>query len=262
MHQNPYLWILKADPAKYIRTGSSTLAVFLKVAEGFFAAWLARPVFTWLRELLPPFFRGSIPPLPYALQHLDRFVPFVGNKPERIIMSALLLLIFVLLLALCAEGAALLWLRFAISGARLVTLLCRVLWTAIVFLILLIAAFTVNSVYYSGFHPPVLITAGACILPLILLFFYYRDAIQIMAAIDYEIRIGYKETSLNLPTFLKNSFLLALLSLSAAASVYFLNQRGLVRPRRPLLWEIGFAVMAVKYYSIYSACRTFRRCHR
>lgn len=74
MEQNPMMWIMQADPGKYIKKASATIAAFLKLIEGFFTAFAAVGLFGLFREfvnggsfqngfsveLLPPFFVDQV----------------------------------------------------------------------------------------------------------------------------------------------------------------------------------------------------------
>ena len=101
---------------------------------------------------------------------------------------------------------------------------------------------------------PLLVTL-ACMLLLLLRISYHKGVVTVLSAIEYEIRLEFKETAMNTVHISRDALLLVLICIGAACAAGFLV--GWVTPAVPAM-----LVLAVKYYAVYSCWGDFRRCHR
>ena len=103
-------------------------------------------------------------------------------------------------------------------------------------------------------------SAILCAALLLLRISYHRGALEVLTAIEYEIRLGFKETGLGKIRLARDSFLFGLLfSLTALFSLAGMAagpQSGSV------LRTIGMTALAIKYFAVFRCWKHFKKCHR
>jgi len=260
MEQNPYLWILKADPARYIRTASAAVTALLKAAEGAAALFFALRLFPLFRAAA--FHGAPLSALPRVIARL-----FTGSAADRVLLCAGLFALLVLLVGTLAEAVMLLVLRFALTGAGVLKILQRVLFYAVLLLTAAAAVCAALFILHAARHdlsalPRAVLVSLACALPLSLLVSYRRELLAVFTAIDYEFRLGFKETGVKDSKAGRDAFLLGLLCLLCAAAAAVLYVRGGLRPEALRPWLAGLGLETVKYFAAYGSFWWFLRCHR
>lgn len=263
---NPYMLILEADPDRYLNRPAPTLLALLKVLEGVIAfLWCFREL-DYLRQILG----GRLSPGP-----VEALFSLLPGEVGRLVFPAGIptglkalgfvtaLCVLVELLCLTVEAAASVLLRFGMrdTGAKCFKLTRR--WTLIAcvlltFCVVLGCIPAIMSAVQGGFYVRLsalypLIAQLVLVLLLALRIAYHRGALIVMKAIDYEIRLGFKETGMADHRLGLCSFLLGLLCLAAAAGL-MLYARGRAVP--------ACALLAVKFFAVWKSWNFFRRCHR
>ena len=76
-----------------------------------------------------------------------------------------------------------------------------------------------------------------------------------LSDVEYELRLGYKETGMERVRLGWFSFLQGLLLLAASAALF-------VYARAEVRYAAVFLLPAVKFFAVWKAWRVFRRCHR
>lgn len=276
---NPYMFILKADPARYIKTASAAVVALIKTAEGAVAVlWVFR-----LLDYMKQLFHGKAGVLP-----LEILAVLLPNKITALILPgripnggmigkylcwAAAIIITLILICMAVEAVAVLLLRFALQGAKLFQVTHKVIYIASIALLLAAAAtcvplimgltqsgIKIYQLFLSGGEKllgpvrPLLVTL-ACMLLLLLRVSYHKGVVTVLSAIEYEFRLGFKETAMNTVHVSRDALLLMLICIAAAAATGFLV--GWVMSAVPAM-----LVLAVKYYAVYSCWGDFRRCHR
>ena len=90
---------------------------------------------------------------------------------------------------------------------------------------------------------------------LILRVCYHHAASVVITAVEYELRLGYKETGMERVRLGWFAFLQGLLLLAAAAALF-------VYAGAEVRYSAAFVLPAVKFFAVWKAWRVFRRCHR
>lgn len=265
---NPLMFILEADPGRYIKTPAATVLALLKALEGaaaclcgvraigflraLYAAWDVLPVMKLLQNRLPAELSGLLPSGTLSSRGMALTV----------LAGAAAICALVGIVCLLLEGAAALYLRFALGGAKLLNVTRRAAFPVSIVLALSVTGFCALSLWEAFTHgvrlnallQPALVMAG-CVLALWLRVSYNRGAASVISAVEYELRLGFKES---VPKSLKlgrDAFLLCLVYLAAAAALCcFVNWRSYA--------VAAFAALAVKYSAAMESWRVFRRCHR
>ena len=276
---NPYMFILQADPGRYIQTSSGTVAALIKTAEGGVALLWCFRMLDYLKQL----FSGKAGTMPHEILHVllpkriaDLLLP--GTVPDGGMLGKILcwtaaVSILVFLICMVVEAVAALLLRFALQGAKLFEITHKVLLAALVVLLLsvvgscvpLVLSLTqsgikIYQVFLSGgkdlIEPlrPLFVTVGCAIL-LLLTVSYHRGIGKVLSVIEYELRLGFKETAMEIPHLSRDAILLGILFLAGAAAVGFLV--GWVT-----VYTAALVVLAAKFFAVYSCWTDFRRCHR
>ena len=266
---DPYMMILKADPDRYIRRAAPTILALIKIAEG--------PVaFLWCFRMLdclvqlasgsavqsPAGVLFSLLPAEIARMLLPNTIPS-GGIVWRILGSAAAACVLIALVCLAAEAVAAALLRFAMPalGARWFrytrkwALAVCVLFTACVVISVVMQAY---SVYRAGLSSvsavlrPLLVQLILIVL-LAVRIAYHRGAAVVMEAVDYEFRLGFKETAMEEHKLGLCSFLLGLICLAAAVQLFRLSMGNRAA---------GFTVLCVKFFAVWKSWQFFSQCHR
>lgn len=276
---NPYMFILKAEPERYIKTPSAAVVALIKTAEGALAVlWVFR-LLDYMKELLHG--KGGALPLEILAVLLPNKITALilpgripnGGMIGKYLCWAAMIIMTVILICMAVEAVAALLLRFALQGAKLFQVTHKVIYIASIALLLAAAAtcvpliigltqsgIKIYQLFLSGGEKllgpvrPLLVTL-ACMLLLLLRVSYHKGVVTVLSAIEYEIRLEFKETAMNTVHISRDALLLMLICIAAAAAAGFLA--GWVMPAVPAM-----LVLAVKYYAVYNCWADFRRCHR
>lgn len=276
---NPYMFILKADPARYIKTPSGAVIALIKAAEGGVACLWAVRLFDYLKLL----FSGKAGALPLEILRVllpGELVKLIlpGALPDggmigKVLCWASALSLSVILICVAVEAVAALLLRFALQGAKLFQVTHKVIFVASIVLLLSAAASFVPIVLslaasgikiyqlllsggerLLGAARPLLVTA-VCVLLLVLRVSYHKGVVTVLTAIEYELRLEFKETAVGTTHLSRDALLQAVILLGAAAATgIFIKWLSLT--------VLALAVLAVKYFAVYNSWGDFRRCHR
>ena len=276
---NPYMFILKADPARYIKTPSATVVALIKAVEGGVAIlWLFRMI-DYYKQLLSGK-AGAMPleilPVILPKEIADLILP--GKIPDggmmgKVLCWAVAIVVSVILICMAVEAVAALQLRFALQGAKLFQITHKVIYIAAIALLFCTAAscvplalsltqsgIKIYQVFLSGGEKllesvrPLLVTV-ICILLLILRVSYHKGIVTVISAIEYEIRLEFKETAMSEVHISRDALLLALICIGAAVATGYFT--GWVT-----VYVAALVVLAVKYFAVYNCWGDFRRCHR
>ena len=276
---NPYMFILKADPARYIKTPSAAVIALIKAAEGGVAVlWLFR-----LIDYLKQLFNGKAGAMPIEIfgvllpkKIADLILPGAipdGGMMGKVLCWAVAATVSVILICMAVEAVAALLLRFALQGAKLFQITHKVIFIASIALLLSAAAtcvplvmnltqsgIKIYQVLLSGGEKilgpirPLLVTI-VCILLLALRVSYHKGVVTALSAIEYEIRLEFKETAMNTVHVSRDALLLALICIGAAVATGYCV--GWVT-----IYVAALVGLAVKYLAVYNSWGDFRRCHR
>ncbi len=265
---DPMMFILKADPARYIRTTPAAVAALLKAAEGMAALLCCFRMFSLLREMLGGQLRqGPMEVLAALLpEELARPLTAGLSAPQGKLWTALGAVTALCLLAelacLAAEGAAAPVLRFAMKGEKIFRVTRRTVLACAAVLVLCLTAACVPAVIgavRSGLQPAEMLRALAA--PLVtaaagaLHLSYSRGAAEAMRIVEYELRMGFKETAMNDVHLGRDAFLLGVLFLAAAAVLH-----GSVGQKT--LYTAVPAMVALKSFAVWRCWRGLLKCHR
>ncbi len=264
---DPRMFILPADPKKYIRTPAGILVTLIKAAEGAIALmWSFRMLEclrllidgsknTWpiglLKDLLPKEIGKLL--LPDALPDGGEIGKWLSVTAAVCILAALF--------CLAAEGVASVILTYSLYGAGILVVTRKVLWivaivlliTAVLSYIWLIYGIVTNLLGFDRYIRPMTITSCS----LLLLGFrisYHRDAAVVMKAVEFECRIGYKELSVDAAKLGRNAVIFGVAFAAAFVALgIFLG------------WDKPVAylplMLSVKYFAVYSCWGEFQRRH-
>jgi len=276
---NPYMFILKADPGRYINTPAAAIVALIKAAEGVFAVFISIRMVGYMKMLLSRA-AGKMPLelIRFLLPEEITKILLPGAIPDggmigKVLCWVTAASIFVLLICMAVEAVAALLLRFAMQGAKLFEVTHRVLFIdSIVLLVSTVlsciplalslkeSGIQIYKVLLSGGESllgplrPLIVTV-AFILLLVLWVSYHRGVVKVLTAIEFEIRLEFKETAIGEIHVSRDAFLLGILFLAAGAAAGFL-----------VGWVTAVVaaalVLAVKYFAVYSCWGDFRRCHR
>lgn len=266
---NPYMMILKADPDRYINRTAPAILALIKAAEGSVAfLWCFRVL-----DCLVQIASGSavqspvgvlLSLLPWEIAQLilpNAIAP--GGTVGKILGCAAAACVLIALVCLAAEAVAAILLRFALPalGARWFTytrkgtLAVCVLFTACVVISAVMQAY---SVFKAGFIIELAVLYPVIVQLILILLLavriaYHRGAAVVMKAIDYEFRLGFKETGMAEHKLGLCSFLLGLICLAAAVQLFRLSMR---------TYAAVFAVLSVKFFAVLNSWQFFSQCHR
>ncbi|MBR4472629.1 MAG: hypothetical protein IKS55_03225 [Oscillospiraceae bacterium] len=276
---NPYMFILEADPSRYIKTPSAAVVALIKAAEGGVALLWCFRLFGYLQQL----FHGKAGAMPLEIlrvllpkEMMDLILPGAipdGGMIGKVLCWVVSLSLFVILICMAVEAAAALLLRFALQGAKLFQITHKVLFIAVIVLLLGVTGTCVPLVLYltqSGIKiyqvllsggetllkpmRPLLVTL-VCMILLLIRVSYHKGVVTVLSAIEYEIRLGFKETAMETTHMSRDALLLALIFLGAAAATGFFVEW-------ISLYVFAFVVLAVKYFAVYNCWGDFCRRHR
>jgi len=169
------------------------------------------------------------------------------------------------LAAVVVEAVAFVFLRFALKGSRVAKIAHKVIYAACIVLLLagicLAAGFVnkcrmlgISSALLTGQFRMIVIMTVACMVLLALRVFYHRDVVKVLTAIDYEIHIGFKETTLEVKRLSTLALLFAVLALAGAVLL------GL-RTGFATTGVLVMIVLMVKYVMVYTCWGNFRQRH-
>jgi len=266
---NPYMLILKADPDRYINRTAPTILALIKTAEGCAAfMWCFRMLDCFLQIMngktvqTPAGVLFSLLPWEVTRLVMPGSVPSGGTLGNVLgcVAAACLLIGF---LCLTAEAAAAVMLRFAMpaAGAKWFRRTRRLTFAACVLLTVCLVISVVQQAYFvfqkglnvelAALYP--VIVQLVLVLLLALRIEYHRGAAIVMGAVDYEFRLGFKETGMPEHRLGPCSFLFGVLFLVAAGALIRLS---LGR------YAAVSAVLSAKYFTVWKSWQFFRQCHR
>ena len=266
---NPLMFILEADPGKYIKTPAAAVVAVIKSIEGFAAFLCCFRVLNALKG----FAAGHAPLSTFALlktlvpvELSVRLLPETTTAPGGTVQTVLTvvagLCILAELVCFVVEAGAGLFLRFALGGAKLMKSTRGVVSAASVLLALSVtcaSALLIRECLRDGIGPggslcELLLPAGCCLL-LWLHVLYNRGASALFNVIEYEIRLGFKQTALGKLRLGRWAFLLSLCFFAGAAALCMLADW---RMRTVCL----LALLGCKFFAVWRCFRVFRKCHR
>ena len=273
---NPYMLILNANPAKYIKTPSSTVVTLIKVLEGVLSFLLCFRYFSYLYQLISGNFEIKAPflgeyiALPDNLNILPISLPG-GETTWRVLCGSCILII---LICTVIEAVLIIILRFVMKGAKalVITQLIIVCAKAILAVCtLLFAALLFYGAVTKGLDPyKILMGFGGnlselipsavmfgCSLLLFLWVSYHRGIIKVLSAVKYEIKLGFKETTKQKTRLTRDSILLGILFLAATALCIKIRW-----PDINIYLAAVLAAFSVKYFAVYNCWAQFQLCHR
>ena len=305
MEQNPMMWILQADPEKYIKKTSAAIAAFLKLIEGFFTAFAAVSLFGLFKdfvkggsfqdglsiELLPRFFVDQvldmIPPELLAqsgvsgqggtaqldLSVLNQLISFLtidvftGALIEQITLFIAVWGAILILLGIAVEGLFSVILRFSLKGANVLKLTQGVIVYANIAILAAAVGFFVFRIYLCFSTGQftlavVLLPAGSVIAFLVLSLRYARSVHLVFNSIDYEIRLGFKDSDAKFTRMRSYSLMFGFVFLVAAIAVVILAKHQQIEYESAMLCGIGCCFMALKYFAVSRAVWNFLWCHQ
>ena len=265
---NPLMFILEADPDRYIKTPAAAILAVLKAAEGVVAFMWCFRMLDCLRRIIaerlsmaPVEVLGSLLPGELTRLVLPTGAPLAGTVG--MLLGAVAAACMLLELAsLAAEAVAAVLLRFADRGAKLFkTTRKLILGASFVLTVCVVVscvwmamdAFSGSFRLDASLHP--LIVSLLAVLLLILYVAYNRSAAIVMEAVEYEIRLGFKETGMKSVRLGWYAFLFGVLFLAAAAAVF-------VFAHLKLSYAAAFVFLAVKFFAVWQSWRAFKRRHR
>jgi hypothetical protein len=265
---NPLMFILEAAPERYINTPAAAVVAVIKAVEGVVAFLWCFRMLDCIRQIVAG--RLGIAPVGVLLSllpgDLTRLVlpsgvPLDGTLGT-VLSGAAALSVLAVLLCMAAEAAAAVLLRFFMQGAKLFRATRKWIFVASVALTVCVALSSLPGLLdflYGGFRldasmQPVVVSLLA-VLPLILYVCYNRSAAVVMEAVEYEIRLGFKETGMQSVRLGWFAFLLGLLMLAAAAALF-------VFARPEARYAFAFLLPAIKFFAVWQSWRAFRKRHR
>ena len=265
---NSYMMILKADPDRYINRPAPTILTFIKAAEGCAAfLWCFR-----MLDCIGKIVTGKLTQTPAGVLlsllpwELVRLVMpdavssggLLGNILGGIAAACVLLE----LLCLAAEAAAALMLRFFMpeTGAKWFRITRGGTFAACALLAVCVVLSLVQQVYavfqnglqveFAALYP--LIVQLVLIVLLAVRIAYHSGALVVMQAVEYEFRLGFKETGMADHRLGLCSFLLGLLFLAAAFELFRLSMAR---------YAVVCALLSVKFFAVWKSWRFFKKCH-
>ena len=265
---NPLMFILQADPDRYIKTPAAAVVAVLKAVEGIVAFMWCFRMFDCLRgivlgrQAMAPIdvFRALLPGdltrlvLPAAAPSGGTLVAVLGGAAALCVLAELV--------CTTVEAVAAVLLRFFDNGAALFKATRKWILTACFVLTLcmilscvpLLMDFVRGGFRVDASLQPLIVCLLASLL-LILRVCYHRAAAVVITAVEYELRLGFKETGMERVRLGWFAFLQGLLLLAAAVALF-------VYAGAEVRYAAAFVLPAVKFFAVWNAWRVFRKCHR
>lgn len=185
---------------------------------------------------------------------------------ETIVTGIAAAALLAVLAAVIAEAPALVFLRFAMQGSKVAKIAHKVIFIATLVMLLAGICLTVQFILkcrmlgvmmgalLAGQLRPVFIWVALCLVLLLLRVLYHRDVAKVLAAIDYEIQLEFKETTLKAQRLAGTSLIFTALALAGAVMLAF--------KAGPLsIGVIAMVVLMIKYMMVYTCWGNFHRCH-
>lgn len=264
MSVNPYMMILHADPARYIQKPAPTVLALAKSVEGACAVLGLLKIGGFLLDSLGSL--STVQILNISLTGLALKAALSLHEAFGALFPVFALGVLVALVCTVAEAAGLWALRVALAGSALLKYTRKVLLFDTVFLLLTTVAGIGMRMYHYTLHElsadpsmlklrTILLTGAGCVLFLVVRLLYHRDVFTVFSAIEYEIRMEYKETVVDAPRLAAFAFLFAALSTAGAV----LTARSIGYTSLPFFL---LTAMAVKYFAVLGSWDGFQHCHR
>ena len=266
---NPLMFILEADPEKYIKTPSASVVAIIKTLEGFAAFLCCFRVLDILKGLvtsraplsLSALFRALVP-VELSVRLLPGTLTAPGGTVWTLLSALAALAVLAELVCFVIEAGAGLFLRFALGGAKLMKSTRGAVSAASVLLALCVTGSSAlliwegvrGGVGLDGSLRLLLVPLG-CSLLLWLHVLYNREAAAVFDAVEYEIRLGFKQTALETHGLGRWALLLCLCSFAGAAVLCVFGD---FRMRTVYL----LAILGCKFFAVWRCFRVFRKCHR
>ena len=143
---NPYMFILKAEPERYIKTPSAALVALIKAAEGAVAMFWVFRLFDYMKQL----FDGKAGALPLEILAVllpNKIMALIlpgripnGGMIGKYLCWAVTIIMTVILICMTVEAIAALLLRFVLQGAKLFQVTHKVIYISSIALLLAAAA--------------------------------------------------------------------------------------------------------------------------
>lgn len=265
---NPYMMILKADPDRYINRTAPAILALIKAAEGCAAfMWCFR-----MLDCIGQIVTGKLTQTPVGVllsllpRELVRLVmpdaAPTGGALGNILGCIAAVCVLVELVCLAAEAAAALMLRFFMpeTGAKCFRITRRGTFAACVLLTVCVVISVLQQVYavfqnglqvkLTALHP--LIVQLVLIVLLAVRIAYHSGALVVMQAIEYEFRLGFKETGIADHRLGLCSFFLGLLFLAAAFELFRLSMGR---------YAVVCALLSLKFFAVWKSWQFFKKCH-
>lgn len=264
MSINPYMMILKADPPRYIQKPAPTVLVLAKTVEGVFALLGLLRIGSFLLDSLGSFSTAQILSITLTGRALQVALGLQQTYGSLFLLATLG--VFAALVCTVVEAVGLWALRIALVGSALLKQVQRVLfYDCILLLLITVGGLGFRWYRYAttemgsdpSFHllRTILLTGAVSLAVLVLLTLYHRDVYMVLSAIEYEIRMEFKETLIDAPRLGVLAFLFG--ALSTGGAVLAAMRLGWMS-----LTFLLLAVLAVKYFALISSWEGFRQCHR
>ena len=185
---------------------------------------------------------------------------------ENIMCAAALVAFLLVLAAIAIEAIAFIMIRFVHKGSGMAKTAHRIIFYAVI--AIMIAVFCLSIIFVLKCRKAGIIgallsgrlrTAGILMIVLLVFLgfrvFYHRDVSKVLSAVDYEIRLGFKEMFTDGKHLTRGSLIFVLLSIVAAVLIYI---------RTGTFFSGGTAIcviLAIKYIAVYVCWCNFRLCH-
>ena len=265
---NPLMFILEADPDRYIKTPAAAVVAVIKALEGIVAFLWCFRMLDCLREIVVG--RQAMAPLDVLCAllpgNLVRLVlpaaALPGGTLSMVLGGAAALCVLAELVCMTAEAVAAVLLRFFDNGAALFKATRKWILTACFMLTLcmilscvpLLMDFVRGGFRVDASLQPLIVCLLVSLL-LILRVCYHHAASVVITAVEYELRLGYKETEMERVRLGWFAFLFGVLMLAAAVALF-------IYARTEVRYASVFILLAIKFFAVWKAWRVFRKCHR
>ncbi len=262
---NPLMFILEADPDRYIKTPAAAVVAVLKAVEGVVAFMWCFRMFDCLRGIV--FGHQAMAPIDVLRVllpgDLTRLVLPVAAPPGGTLVAVLggvaALCVLAEIICMAVEAVAAVLLHFFNSGAALfkgtrkwICAACFVLTLCMILsCVPLLMDFVRGGFRMDASLQPLIVCLLASLL-LILRVCYHHASAVVIAAVEYELRLGYKETGMERVRLGWFAFLLGDLMLAAAIVLIM---------RSEIRHAAVFVLLAIKFFAVWKAWRVFRKCH-
>lgn len=270
MNLNPYMMILKADPARYIQKPAPTLLVLLKTVEGLCCLLGLYRVAVFLFDSMDVLTDSTMTTgelLTTSLPgHLGQIIVAARSGAASLMLVLGALCVVTVLVCTVLETVALWVLRFTLAGSAFLKQVQKVLYLSTLLLCILTCCELALRVFayvstelqsdpsFEIFRLILIFGAMSAAL-LALLTAYQKDVLTVLTAIEYEFRLEFKETIIDAPVLGKYSVLLGLLCLGVG--VFLGRLYGFQVPLVLLL-----LAEAAKFFLVRMSWAGFQRCHR